>query len=148
VHALSCRILLFLLCVQLVEIDLLYAERQKRRVAGPVERRRACVPSPPAPGPRETALGRDEDPLSPPGPPGQRAGYQRLVVAQLVIVEAIDVRGVDEGDASVERRVNEPDGLGSGWAILEREVHPAESDGGNGGSPGPKRPLKQGRAVW
>jgi len=89
----------------------------------------------------------DDDPLVPPAPRPERARHQALVVPELVLVQTVDVGGVDEGDARIQRGVNDPDGLRFGRPVLQGQVHPAESDGGDGGRPGPEGPLKQGRAV-
>jgi hypothetical protein len=44
--------------------------------------------------------------------------------------------------------VNHPNALLFGGSVLQREMHPAESDCGHGGSARPERPAMQGPAVW
>src|SRR5262249_9026578 len=134
--------------VQLIEIDALDSQRAKRPFTGLAQRCRPSVPFPTAAGTSESAFGAVDDRLAPPGPGGERTSHQALIMTQVTLVEAIDVGSIDEGDPGVERGMDHPDPLLFGGSILEGEVHPAESDGGDGGSPRPERPVMQGPAVW
>src|SRR4051794_3480157 len=83
---------------------------------------------PPALRPPQPPFGGNDHPLVL-RPGTQRTGDQSLVVADLTVIEAIDVRGVDDGDPGVEHRLNAPDALLSRGAILNRQMHPAISNG-------------------
>jgi len=53
-------------------------------------------------------------------------------VADVAIVEAVHVRGVDEGHPRVEGGVDGANGVVLRGAIVDREVHPAEADRADG----------------
>ena len=74
---------------------------------------------------REPELGGDDDIL---------ADRLQCLTHQLLVVEgAIDLRGVEHGDATVHRGTEEGDHLVSGWSWTERlaHAHAAEAEGGH-----------------
>ena len=93
-------------------------------------------------------------PLAAPAPKGRRD--QALVVTEVRLIQTVDVGRIDESDARVERGVDDANALVFGRAVLNREVHPAVSDGGNPRSAWTEAPagdhgwveqIKRGRAV-
>src|SRR4051812_43850155 len=94
---------------------------------------------PPALRPPQPPFGGNDHPLVL-RPGTQRTGDQSLVVADLTVIEAIDVRGVDDGDPGVEHRLNDPDALLFRGAILNGEMHPAVANGGDRGGSGAELP--------
>ena len=58
----------------------------------------------------------------------QRSSDEALVVADVAMVEAVDVGGVDERHPRVERGMDDPDGFTLGWATGDRERHRSVSN--------------------
>ncbi len=95
--------------MELVEGDLLDAERLERSVAGLAQLLRARVSIPAPGGPDQAALGRDQDAFPLAAPLAQRPRDQPLVVADVILVQAVDIGGIDQGLAGIEGRVNDLD---------------------------------------
>ena len=85
-------------------------------------------------GARDAALGGDHDVRGVARPGAQRLGDDGLVVAHRVPAGRVDVGGVDQSDARVERRVDDRDGLvvRRRGAASGRQRHGAEPDRGDG----------------
>jgi hypothetical protein len=64
--------------------------------------------------------------------PSRDPGDESLVVSQVGVVETIDVRGVDQRDAGIERRVKRANGLCFRRPPGDGERHGAEADHGDG----------------
>ena len=63
--------------------------------------------------------------------------FERLADEELVVAHAVEVAGVDERDAGVERGVDGRDRLRAvGGAVEVRHAHGAEAEGGDGGAGG------------
>ena len=82
--------------VQLIDVDAAHPERAAGSARTPREVLGLRVAGPRAIGAPEAALCRDDDLLL---PPRKRARDESLVVADVVVVEAVDVGGVEERDA-------------------------------------------------
>ena len=98
-----------------------------RRLASQAAARWLARPSaiPASLGPRQAALGRDDDARAIAVPAGERAGDQPLVVAGARVVQAVRVGGVEERDAGIERRVQDRDGRASSRSgSVDRRMHP------------------------
>ncbi len=114
--------------MQLVEGDPLDAQRSEGALAGRSQMLRAAVPLPTASRPGEPALGGHEHRLAIAAPATQGLGDEPLVVADVGVVEAVDIGGVDQSHAGLERRPNHLQGLALGWTVLQREVHAPVAD--------------------
>ena len=108
---------------------------------------RAAVPLPASVRPRQATLGGHDEVLAPAAPGRERRRNQPLVVAQIGVVEAVDVGGVEEGHPRVERGVKDPDTLCFGRTAFDGKMHPAVPDRRDGGRGGAQRPAKQARAA-
>jgi hypothetical protein len=95
--------------VELVEGQALDAQGAEARFAGGDEVPRPAVRDPASARASEPALRRHRDRRSFPRPAPERPRDQPLVVADLALVAAIDVRGVQEAHPRVERFVEEGD---------------------------------------
>ena len=111
--------------VVLVEVDAVGAERLQRRLAGLADVLGAAVELPRAAGPDVAGLGGDEDVVV---AALQRLRDQPLVVADLVLVLAVGVGGVDQVHAGVERGVDGADRLLLRRSAGEGHRHRAEAD--------------------
>jgi hypothetical protein len=78
------------------------------------------------------ALGRDEHVRGVAAVAGQGARDQALVVADVVGLEVVGVRGVDQRDARVEGGVDRGHGPRLVRPPLDRHRHAAEADGADG----------------
>src|SRR3954451_5447181 len=98
-------------------------------VAGRPELLRTTRHYPASAGSRHAALSGNEHlvPAPPIGPQGP--SDQPFVMADVTIVEAVDVGGVDQRYSRVERGMDHPNALLLGWPLLNREVHPPLPDG-------------------
>jgi hypothetical protein len=76
-----------------------------------------------------TALGGDQNAAGVAGVGGQRLGDEPLVVTGLPGVQVVRVRGIDQRDARVQRRVDGPDGPVLVRPALDRHRHATEADG-------------------
>ena len=95
--------------VELVDADAVDAEGDEARLAGLAQVLGPGVARPGSAGPLEASLRGHDD-------RGRRLLAQgprdeALVVSDVAVVEAVDVGGVDQGDAGVERRVDRADPL-------------------------------------
>src|SRR6185437_16660901 len=89
--------------VELVEPDRLDAQALERGVTGLLEVFRRAVDRPAAvTGAQVAALGRDQHVRGVPAIAGHGAGDQGLVVPDLVRVQVVGVRGVDQGYSGVQ----------------------------------------------
>ena len=103
--------------VVLVQLDLVDAEDVERLLDRRAQvRRRPVADLGAAFAQLDAALRRDEDARRVAVPGAQRLGDDALVVPHLLAVRGVDVGGVDEGDAGVER------GMHGGHRILERRI--------------------------
>ncbi len=110
-----------------VDVDVVGAQAAQGVGEGGLDRRRAGVVAEPLAV--RAALGAelhaDPDVLA-------VAAAQRLVDQQLVVAHAVEVAGVEQGDAGVEGRVDGRDALGLvGGAVEVRHAHAAEAEGGD-----------------
>src|ERR1700733_10250284 len=78
------------------------------------------------------ALGGDENVIGRAAVGRQGFGHELLAVTVLLHAERIGVRGVDDGDAGVERGVNGGDRLATVRPSLNGQWHFAQSDGTDG----------------
>jgi molybdate transport system substrate-binding protein len=119
-----------IVAAQDVRTALAYVERGEAPVAGAAQVLRPAVSPPSLPRPNQAALRRHDDPVAVIRL-GQRLGHEPLVVADLVLTEAVDVRRVDEGDTQLDG----PPDDGLRRAPLRpgarRQGHGAESDAGD-----------------
>ena len=97
-----------------------------------------AITLPAAAGPGEAALGSDQDFVSRAVPAAERVGDQPLVVPEIGIVETVDVGGVDQAYAGVQRRADHLDAHLLGRSFLEGQVHAAVAHGGYGGGARPE----------
>jgi hypothetical protein len=107
----------------LIEIDGVRSEGPEAPLAGRTDVLRATVGEPLPAAAHEAALRRHEDLVPLPLPGGKRFGHESLVRAHVLRIGAVDVRGVEEPDARVERGVKEGDSL------LAFEAHRAQAEG-------------------
>ena len=117
--------------MELIEGDALDAEGAKGTVARGAEVLGAAIIFPASSRPGQPALGGDQDVVTRPAPPAERFRDQLLVVSEIPLVPAIDVGGVDEADARIERGADHLDALPFGRSLLEGQVHPAIADDGH-----------------
>ena len=113
--------------VKLVEVDALRAEGDEALFARFLEMVRSAVGGPVAPRSLQAAFRCHQDPS--PGSLYQGFGDQPFVVTDVGIVDAIDVGGVDEGDAGVNRCPDDLEALRLVRATADRERHAAQTDG-------------------
>ena len=92
--------------MELVQVDSVHAQRAKRLLAGELEVLGAGVPLPTTLRSGHPALGPDDDGVAIAAPRNQSLGEEPFVVSQVVVVETIDVGGVEEGDSGIHRRVD------------------------------------------
>ena len=127
--------------VELVQRQPLDPQGPERPLGGGAQVRRTAVLIPCAAVAHDAALGGDRHRTAVTAPARERLGDQALVVADLGLVEAVGVGGIDQRDARVERGVNDADGLRLGRpAIGDGEVHSAVADRGHLRRAGTKRP--------
>src|SRR6185503_4683633 len=119
--------------VELVECDLLDAERLERTVAGLAQLLRTRVSLPAPRRSYQSAFGRDQDTLPVAAPFTQRPGDEPFVVSHVILIETVNVGGIDQRLAGGEGGVNDLDADIFRRAAVEREVHAAVADDGNGG---------------
>src|SRR6185436_16714616 len=115
-------------CMQLIEVNALYTERAKAGFARSAQMASLPVWHPLAIRSTQAAFRRDNDARAVTSPACQRTRDEPLVVADVVIVQAIDVRGVEEGDAAVECRVQEFDRACLIAILFGRQPHTPEPD--------------------
>ena len=60
---------------------------------------------------RHAALCRHNDLVPVPLPASKGTGHEPLVMADVLVVEAVDIGGIDERDSGIESRVDHPDPL-------------------------------------
>jgi hypothetical protein len=127
--------------MKLVEIEALGRESTQRALAGSSQLLGPAIRLPAAAGAGEAPLRCNYDliPVATPAPKGSRD--QTLVMAEVPVIKAVDVGSIDEGNPGIERRVDDPYTLVFGRAVLDREVHPAVSNGGNPRSAWPEAPA-------
>ena len=111
--------------VKLVDVDPRDAERFEAALARFAQMGGARVSRPGAVGALESPLGRHDGvrPLF----LAESARDEPLVVADVAVIEAVDVGRVDEGDPRVERGVDRADRVVLGGTIADREVHAAKA---------------------
>ena len=112
--------------VQVVERDR-RAERRHALLAALAQPLRAAVDLPASFGPREPALRRDDDVGS--ADVAQRFRDEPLVVAEVVLVEAVAARGVDVVAAAGDERLDDGERRALVGPALDRQRHASEADG-------------------
>ncbi len=123
--------------VELIEVDALAAEGLERSLTGGPEVRGTPVPFPAPARPSNPALGGHERHLASARPGRERLRDQPLVVADVPIVEAVDVGGVDQGHPGVQRGVKHADRLGLRGSPVDESGIPPKPMADTGGAPGP-----------
>ena len=95
--------------MELIEVDALYAERAKACFARGAQMASLSVGHPLAVRSSQAAFRRNDDARAVAAPACQRSRDEPLVMADVVIVQAIGVGGVEECDAAVECGVQDLD---------------------------------------
>ena len=95
--------------VELVKRDLLDTERLERPVTGLAQLLGARVPIPASGWPNQPTFGGDQDALPLSAPLAQGPRNQSFVMADVALVQAVDIRRIDQGLACIERRVDDLD---------------------------------------
>jgi hypothetical protein len=91
---------------------------------------RARVAGPGAVGALEAALGGDDNRVARRRPRlAERSREEPFAVADIAMVQAVDVGRVEERGAGVERRAQRADAFFFARAFADREVHAADADG-------------------
>jgi hypothetical protein len=115
--------------VKLIEGDAVHAQRATTLFAGRRQMFRTTIRNPSPAGSSQPSLGCNQDGRAITWPGGQGTSDEPFVMATLIVVPAIGVRGVEQGDAGIERRVDYGD-PGRLVAIrFGREPHASESKG-------------------
>jgi hypothetical protein len=113
-----------------VHVDVLDPEPLERVGEKGLHRRRPRVQADPPLARIAQGAELDADPVTIAREPTQRLGDQHLVVPH-----AVEVAGVEQVDAGVERRMDRGDALGAvGGPVKPRHAHASEAEGGNRGS--------------
>jgi hypothetical protein len=102
--------------------------------------RGTAIGIPSATGADDAAFGRHYDLRPVPRPGRESTRDESLVVTYVAIIEAVGVRGVDQSGAGVEGGLDDLDTLGLGGTSLNREMHSAETHGGDRRPVGAERP--------
>jgi hypothetical protein len=120
-----------------VDVDMIETEALQRIGEKIPHRRRPRVVAQPAAGgiTQRAELDADEKAVA-------LHALQRLADQHLIMAHAVEIAGVDERDAGIERGVDRGDALRAvGRAIHARHAHAAEADGGNRGTMRPEKPM-------
>src|SRR5438876_1097225 len=79
--------------------------------------------------PNDSSFCSDDDPRTVATPGLEGGGDEALVVADIRLVQAVCVGGIDEGDPGVEHGAEHVEGLCFRRAAVEREMHATVADG-------------------
>ena len=119
--------------MELIQLDALDAERPAARFAGGTRCSCASVFDPVALRSGQAAFRRDDDARAISRPCVEGSRDEALVVAGLRGVPAVGVRRVEEGNAGIERGVQDRDAVGRIPVALRGKPHAAHSDARRGG---------------
>ena len=93
--------------MKLIQVDALDTQCPERTLAGVLQMVRVAIVAPLSPGTRHAALRRHDDVLGGSGPGIESLGKEALVVTDVVVVQAIHVGRVEEGDSRIQHRVDD-----------------------------------------
>ncbi len=105
--------------MQLVQIDAVYVQGSQRSLASCLQVVWPGVSLPSALGTRQAPFRRQHDAVARATPAPERLGEQPLIVPDVIVVEAVDVRCIQQHGATLQRAVNRPDALGLLGPILD-----------------------------
>ncbi len=114
--------------MQLIEVDAIHSESQERSIARREELFGSTIRLPPTTRTHQSPLGGDDDVASRSTMAAKGPRDQPLVVTDVVLVQRIDVRRVEERHPGVEYRVHDRYRLRFRGPVPQREVHPAVAD--------------------